>query len=543
MKSQNTKCFAALLKREFRISRKANILKFALCSLWLLMIWLVMVSIKTDSKLRESVFENNSDFIKNAPTAITIFIIFFINMSNSQGNNHKSDLASRWQFYSYTLPVSPFMRTTALFSCRLILSFAGIILSIANAVFCAAYWDTGFNPSVPAYAFLVTTLLAFWNLPVDFFLFRARNEIEYKKQSGLAYFGMVMLMSLFFFAVFKVAGIGLSDVLDSEKNSAIHFPAFSLKDLFLIVPLFIVVETFSFVLLYRSLKKPYGITEEKAMKVTSGEDPAVGTSVKNEKNTLPPVGKKSPKGLFYLEFSRNKILLFLCIFLPFFCLLLPFIANFSDVFFGNKSVSDMFMTATNPFVMIAMYLLGFAGINMAMGILFSGDTKKLFAYFIASTPGGVKKYVRNKYFACVVFNLIFHISCLLAYTLLYAVNHLMLNEELSSSRKVYLYGIFAILFISSIELPLFFRFGAKRASMIKLLVILGCGILFTIVFALISERAQENLMATISNLMQGIISPKIKKALKTAPFIATILYLLSLRLSESVYLKGAEEYY
>ena len=103
--------------------------------------------------------------------------------------------------------------------------------------------------------------------------------------------------------------------------------------------------------------------------------------------------------------------------------------------------------------------------------------------------------------------------------------------------------------MSALELPLFFRFGAKKASMIKLLVIIGLAILFTLVFALAPENVQEDMMTKILDMIQkipdlmlGNISRGAKIKIYFASFFSVVLYLSSMKLSEKIYLKGAEEY-
>ena len=56
--------FKSLLYREFRISRKSNILRICLSFGFLLFFWLIMVSIKNDEVINESVMNDNIKFVK-----------------------------------------------------------------------------------------------------------------------------------------------------------------------------------------------------------------------------------------------------------------------------------------------------------------------------------------------------------------------------------------------------------------------------------------------------------------------------------------------
>ena len=523
-------CFKSLLYREFRISRKSNILRICLSFGFLLFFWLIMVSIKNDEVINESVMNDNIKFVKVLPVATAFFITYFMSLANTQGNNHKADVNSRWTQYSYTLPVTPFMRAAALSAYRLIFFGAGIVISFVNAMVSAAYWDFSINESALVYPFLISAFIIFFTLPLDFFIFRAKNSIEYKKASTRGNASMVTLVILTVIVLLKSAGFSLSNILNSEKDNTITLPDFNATNLIWAIPLFIIMELVSFTVLFHSFKLPYASEKEEA-KTVQKNDPH---------SSISETGKFSPKGLIYMELSANVLTVLICALLPFICALLPFIACASDVFFGNKSVSDMFEIAANPFVLIAMYLLAAAGMCMTTGLLFKNDAKKLFAYFIAATPKGVKGYVRNKYLFCVVLNILFHAGCLVSYAVLSAAYHNVTDGKMPSPAKFLTYALFFVLFVFALDLVLFFRFGMKKASMIRLLLLVGSAITGTIIFCFLPESARETIMIGINDLMHGEISGKAKSFMKFTPVLFIFCYLGSMKLSRLFYIKGAE---
>lgn len=525
-------CFKSLLYREFRVSRKSNILRICLSLGWIFLSWLIMISIKNDETINESVMNDNMKFVEAMPVAISIYTIYFLSLANTQGNNHKADVTSRWMQYSYTLPITPFMRTAALSAYRLIFFAAGIIISIINTIVIAAYWNTDLNVSALVYPFVISSILVFFTLPLDFFLFRAKNSMEYKKSSTCANASMVTLIILTVLVLLKSAGFSLFDILNSESNRSLSLPNFKATDLFWAVPLFIIMCLVSFTVLFHSLKDP--IANKKAEKKAASE--------KNISYSLPEAGRLSPKGFVYMELSANRLIIIICILLPFICALLPFIACASDVFFGNKSVTEMFMIATSPLVLILMYILAATGMCISIGMLFRNDSKKLFAYFVATTPGGIKTYVRNKYIFCLILNLLFHVGCLVSYGILSAAYHHETGAGLPSPAKYLLYGAFFLIFIFSLDLVLFFRFGMKKASMIRLLSIIGITVIGTIIFCFMSESLRETLMIGLNDIMHGIIPPKAKTLIKFTPVLFAGCYLASMKISRHLYITGAEHY-
>ena len=524
------KCFASLLYREFRISRKSIIYGMLTCFGFIILFWLVMISIKSDGRFNKSIIENNISGIKKLPIATMFIILYCFSITDTQGNNHKADVSCGWQSYSYTLPVSPLMRALAISAYRLILIISGIILSLINAAAHAIFWNTEFDRSLPPYIFLFLTLLTVFVLPIDFFMFRARNKIDYKKYSTVSYALMVIMMITAAFIFLKANGISLSSLLNSESDTKLRLPSFDTADLLWTVPLFIAVWLLSFGFLYMALKLPC-FKDENADSKKSGETLSA---------SLPEVSKGSPTGLFYMELSSNRLMLAICILLPFFASALPFLVCSTYVFSGSKSMADVLDVASNPFVLIAMYLLGVAGISIGLSLLFSNDNKKSFAYFIATTPGGTGRYVRNKYCLCLMINLLLHIGYIVCFLILSAVCHHVINADLYSSASGYICGIFAVMLLFSVELPIFFLFGPKKASMIKLFGIVTAGIIATVIFGFLPESAQEKIMLKISDLAHGNVSLKWLSFKSFGPYLCMLIYYFSMKLSCRLYLKGAE---
>ena len=524
------KCFFAMYKREFRISRKSDVLRVLLGLGLLLFFWLIMVTLKSDALMDETIMESNRDAIKSFPLVISFILMYLFHLTNTTGNNHKSDINSGWLNYSYTLPIASSARCGALFLYRLTLTFIGFMISIVNEIATAVLWDRDFNTSILVYPLLFAVLITLIFLPKDFFLFKARNGEEYKKQEMLGNVFSVAVMLIAFYILMKATGFDFFEFLNNEEYQSPSLPSFGVSALAWALPLFAATCAIDYYILYDRLKNSYNTAAEQT--ADNGKEACYSVNTSTD----------SPKGFVYLFLSQNKTPILLGLAIPFACILLPFISNGVDVIIRDKSVKTMFNSSSSVPVLIAMYIIGYMGINVVTGLVFGSDNKKLFAYFVASTPGGVKDYVRKKYLICLGINLAFHAGFYTAFMILATVNYFVTGTVISAYAPVYLSGIFLMLFHMSTEIPLMFRFGVKKTSIIKLIGFISLMIILTIAFGFCSEDTQERIMSGILQIFSGNISKSLKLVLALLPFPIVILFLSSVKLSEKIYLKGAEVY-
>ena len=353
---------------------------------------------------------------------------------------------------------------------------------------------------------------------------------------------MVILVTITLLIFLKVSGISIIDLLNSEKETSVKLPQFSYAALAWAVPLYCLLEAINFIIIYFSLKSAYPEALGKKLRRESEEKAALSERSLPASPVIKKSGDGAPKGFWYLELSQNKLFVLLACIIPFACLLLPFAASMLEVSFGNINVQKMFETANSPMVLLLTYVLGFLGANACLSGSFGNENKKLWACFVVSTPGGKEAYVKNKYIFCFFINMLFHISFYIAGTLLATVTYFATGNEVPSYYRIYLFGVYLFLFLSATDLPLTFRFGAKRASMIKVSAIMALMIILTVIFSFLPENTQEKIMIGLTGIFSLNINLSEKTALAFAffPFLTVIFYLLSARISQTLYLKGAE---
>ena len=519
------KCFVSMLRREFRIARKSDSSRLLLTFCMTVFIWFALISIKSSNSLT---IEDNAAAISMLPSFYSMLTIFYMHLTNLQGNNHKADINSRFLVFSYTLPVTPVVRTAAVFTYRLIFIMFGYIISIINGVLTAGFFDRPFDRSVSIYPLLTSVIISIINFPADFFIFRARNEIELKKYTTQGNAGTIAVTILAMVIFLKAKSISIMDLLDSEKDTSVSLPKFDTGDLAWAIPLFLLTEAICFLLLHHSLKE------------SAPSKAAVRKNTDKKEYTIEDSNLLN--GFLCQSLTGNKAFPLIALLLPLLCVLLPFMSCAPDLFTGKKSLEDVFRLAGTPITLIVIYLLGFLAINILISAMFSGDTKKLFAYFVATTPEGISGYVKAKYLACFMINLLYHISWYFTYQLFATVSYFVTGSELPDLSHIYLLGVFFVLLIGAFDFPLIFRFGLKNSSTMKMTGFFALAILAMIIFSLFPEHTQEKIVINIIDTMHGKLSQNQTLIISLIPYPAVALYFLSMKLSEKLYLSGAEKY-
>ncbi|WP_019680364.1 ABC-2 transporter permease [Ruminococcus flavefaciens] len=195
-----------------------------------------------------------------------------------------------------------------------------------------------------------------------------------------------------------------------------------------------------------------------------------------------------------------------------------------------------FSLVAGLFIVISTF---FAGI-VESGI-FSGEERKKWAYYVASTPVGVSGYIGAKY----VTTLIFSMAVVLLHTLVLSA-YSQLTGRCGSLTLLVVALFYIQLFMRSVEIPLVVRFGNKTGNSLKLAGLLAI-LIVGVVYMLFGDTSVFNNMDNFWEWLFSVL--KDRKKLNTLILsigIMTVavlpLYYLSYRLSVKWYLKGAENY-
>ena len=173
--------------------------------------------------------------------------------------------------------------------------------------------------------------------------------------------------------------------------------------------------------------------------------------------------------------------------------------------------------------------------------IFNDDERKKWAYFVTSTPTGIKGQIGSKYLIALLWSM-------LTVTMLILLNNFAMdgNEELADGTVVFIGFFYIQLIMRSIEFPLMARFGSKIGKSMKIIII-GVIAFITFVYVLFGDTSPfENLDNFWDNIFKAMADPeKMKKAMLWFSILTAAvipIYYLSYRLAVKWYLKGVESY-
>ena len=528
----------ALLKKEFRIQRKSNILKLALTLSFVIELLLVMYLIKTDLSMSLETREENFKALSSFPVMFAFLGCYFMNIYT---NPIKADIESGWHIYSYTLPVKPAERAKAVLFHRLVFSLTGIAISICVTLATSLFLEKKPDSTAIVAAFLITALLILINTSCDFFVLKARTNLDLKRYTAKGNASMVVSFVIVFFILLYACGVNITDLFKGIGKTRFVMPAFGYKSLCWAVPALGASVAVSYFVVKSRLASAYAEKAEPAKRSGIAAlkkrdmDASYTTGLTNRK-------EGAPTGFVYMELANNKLAIASIILMPLFCSLIPFIVNMPEVIKGRMTIAKMFENANQPIILVGLYIMGFLGINVIISNTFGNDNKKLWAYFVAASPKGIKGYVYNKYVFFLGLNIAFHASCYFTNQLLSTVSYFAAGHEMPAVASVYLMGIYLMFFVTALDLPLVFRFGPKRASIIKTIGLILFFIALTVAFGIISEEARERVVELIMNIrnLTGRKREIFAWILGICPIITTVMYVFSWRVSTALYIRGAE---
>lgn len=239
-------------------------------------------------------------------------------------------------------------------------------------------------------------------------------------------------------------------------------------------------------------------------------------------------------GYLYKEFKLNirLVLLFLLTYIFF---------SVVPIFAITESKGDDTIGYTMTMILGVFCIFTFITAGCIQSGVFNGDDRKKWAYFVTSTPSGIKGYIGAKY----LFTMLFAMFVVTLETLKLALAEEILGR--SSGLSVLIAAMFYVqLLMRAVEYPLIVRFGVKMGSMVKITAVC-VAILGFIVYILFGDTSAFASMDTFWERMFAFVGDpdKLKKLLLWTG-ICTLavlpLYYISYRISVKLYLKGAENY-
>lgn len=242
-------------------------------------------------------------------------------------------------------------------------------------------------------------------------------------------------------------------------------------------------------------------------------------------------------GFLYKEIKLNWKRL-----LIFFPVMMAYPVFFAVVFFADTGdfVEDFEYYIDYMLLGFGAFIAFIVGGTFEDSLFKDGENKK-WAYFVTSTPSGIKGHIGAKYLLTLIFSM-------LTVTALVLCNGLAMEGEsgIRDASVVYIALFYVQLLMRAIEFPLIARFGGKTGKTIKIALI-GVITFIVFVYALFGDTSvfsdMPNFWETLFKALKD--QEKMKKimmwfSIATAAIIP--LYYCSYRLAVKWYLKGVEHY-
>ncbi len=517
------KKYKSLFYRELRLSMKNTVVTTVTVVVFALFFFTVSYVVKNLSP--EDI---NSIDMQNVYESMVLMFSAFLGLLSAQMNLGqinilRSDINSGWLQYSYALPITSAERVAVRTVRNAFFTVAGMLFGLLCTVGYCAVAEVTFSVKYPVMYCIILAAAQVSGIITDLFVFSARNTEQLKKMQQRAGFILLALMIAAAFFVFKVFSLG------NSQSGVEIFNNLNAGLLIWLIPLILILTAADFFVVSKRLKAAYSsgekITKEKA-------------EISKE---LSDGGH--PTGFFYKELKQNRIIIVFIAVLPLMMMFLSLVMTFVGGLTENKTdfVALLSSDDSNLVYSIMIAVGAFFASSFISGI-FLGDDKKLLAYFIVSTPQGVKGYLYNKFVLCFALNGIYMISWYFTNDLYNTIKYAISGQEADSIASIFIMLFFLLLFVCAVDIPFIIRFGQKRGSFIKTVVMLIAATVLTIGFAVLPQAVQDELMQIFDHIRQGKADNVIMLIVSVLPLITLALYMLSYRISCKVFMKGVEGY-
>ncbi len=515
--------FKSLLFRELRISRKNMIIRSVLLIVFGLFFAVGISITASDPELNET---SVISLIVSASLSLGAVAVL---LGNMRTDILKQDINTNWLTYSYTLPIEPKDRAliTLIGSCGLTLPLMAAGLGF-TAVYCAV-GGIGFSLSFVSIYAIIFAAAALYNIVSDRFILRSRSIAQINssvQRLGLGTLGVIIVIVAIFFDKIK-------SFLFSDKS----FPLYKLLDtlngkmLIWLIPLCIVLLFADYLVIKSCMRSAYSADKG-------------NTKVQIRETETLSDAHGCPTGFLYKELKQNRLFIILTALLPLILLIFNFMILYLMAVTGenNPAFSDVLADGENMIFRFLMIAIGAYVASSLIAGIFSGDDRKLYAYFTVSTPQGVRGSLYYKYFLAFAMNGLFMVSSILAGGIYDTLYYVITGVENTRLNTLYLVIFFLLLVICALDIPFMIRFGQKKGSYIKTALMLGISTILVISLENLPDPIKDELMKLFSAIMGGKISDNMMLGIGFAPILCAAAYYLSYRFSFKLFGKGVDGY-
>ncbi len=242
------------------------------------------------------------------------------------------------------------------------------------------------------------------------------------------------------------------------------------------------------------------------------------------------------KGYFYKELKQNRLYFSLISLLAVCVAFLPIIIVMTE---EKTMAKEAFLAFTHEGteIRILCAVVAVAFMLIIQTFTLKGDDKKLWGYFVASNPKGIKDFIFTKYGFILAMNVFYFVLCSLSDLVFTFIANYIAGINVPLMTGIYFTLLFLQIILCALDIPFTIRFGDKKGSSVKAIVPIFLVIIFIIIF-LINPVAMTDIMNNF--LFNGEMPPFMEWIL---PVISISAFIVSAIISSKLYMKGVEQYY
>lgn len=242
------------------------------------------------------------------------------------------------------------------------------------------------------------------------------------------------------------------------------------------------------------------------------------------------------KGYFYKELKQNRLYLSLISLLAICVAFLPIIIVMTE---EKTMAKEAFLVFAQGGIGLRI-LCAVAAVALMLIIqtfTLKGDDKKLWGYFVASNPKGIKGFIFTKYGFILAMNVFYFALCSLSDLVFTFIANYIAGINVPLMAGIYFELLFLQIIFCALDIPFTIRFGDKKGSSVKTIVSILLMIIIIFIF-LITPVAIADIMNNF--LFNGEMPPFTEWIL---PVISIATFIVSAMISSKLYMKGVEQYY
>lgn len=518
----------SLLFREFKIARKNYILSGVL--IFSIMIFITLGILLLISSGNDELTKYMQKSMFNMLVLMSSFMAPSIYLTDVV---FKADINSGWMKYSYGLPVTSFERAVV----RTIRIVGMMFFAIAlSQIFIAVICMITCRPFQLWFSVIHFTMMGFsllLGIISNLFTLSARSIEELKKKT--AYSEILITSLTFVFMFLSIKFFKRIDFTVSEEEqlkelvNVLNNLLEKMNGVFLIAVLILMVLliTVLFALNYFNLRSAYNLkSDRKSEKIKKSEK----VEVLSDTNDY-------PIGWLYKELKQNRLTIVFTALVPL-IVFIVILVMFSLMYIIKKeSLEVVKITA----IRLGVIALSWFIVSNLITNVFTGDDKKLIAYFTHTTPNGVKKYMYHKFILYFALDGLLLFSLYIIDSFISTMGYVFKGEEADSLINVFVFIFYFIIFSSCFDIPLAVRFGATKSGIIKVILLVIISILVVLVGFMIPDEIRNKIFDKIYATFKGESDVGVI-IMSIFPFIALTGYFISYKFSCKLFMKGVKEY-